>query len=179
MAEELVKTEEEIAAEAEAAKAQAEADALALSNEIDYKALAEAEKARADAAEALIVKNKNIDKRTEPLTEERVLELITLAKENADSPEVKALEEAQRKLKELQGKNDEITRALKAKETTPSDPPTQHDPLPKVEPKLPEGSPLASYKHMGNGLYSKKLTTGKTVFINTKAQGNERKKWVE
>src|SRR3990172_4657249 len=106
MAEELVKTEEEIAAEAEAAKAQAEADALALSNEIDYKALAEAEKARADAAEALIVKNKNIDKRTEPLTEERVLELITLAKENADSPEVKALEEAQRKLKELQGKND-------------------------------------------------------------------------
>ena len=160
MAEELDQKAKE-AAEAEAkAKAEAEAAEAALSKEVDYKILAEAEKARADAAEALIMKNKNIYKRSD-LTEERVLELIALSKENKDdSPEAKALTEAQAKVKELTAKHEEAIRALKAKDGISNDPSsTRHDPLKPEEPKLPPGSPLAGYKHLGNGLYSKKLTS--------------------
>src|SRR4051812_46308545 len=104
--------EEKAAAEAEAklqAEAQAKAEQDALSQKIDYKVIAEAEKARADAAEALIIKNKNIDKRhankegeNAGLTEERVLELIkTATVKDDDSPEAKALEEANKKVQEL------------------------------------------------------------------------------
>lgn len=152
--------------------------------EPDYKALAEAEKARADAAEALIIKNKSITKRNdEPsaLTEERVLELIRTAKDDSDeSPEAKALADAQAKVKTLQSEKDELLRAQKGKDGTSSNPASTHrDPLPEVAPKLAPGSPLAGFQHLGNGLYSKKLATGKTMFKNTQAQGNERKSWVE
>lgn len=151
------------------------------------KTLAEAEKARADAAEALIVKHKSIQKRKggeggdEPqaLTEERVRELIKESRGSDDSPESKALEEAEKNLRELKAKSEEIARALKSKETPArAAPGTKRDGEPKLEPKLPEGSPLKSYTHVGNGVYSKKLANGKTLFINTKATANEPKKWV-
>lgn len=160
--------------------------------EPDYKALAEqnaalaaAEKARADAAEALIVKNKNIQKRDDGspqlLTEERVKELISEAQKSGDdSPEAKALTDAQAAVKQVMAKNEELKRALAGKDTVQKNPPSTHqDPLPEEAPKLAPGSPLADFKHLGNGLYSKKLATGKTMFKNTRAQGNERKSWVE
>lgn len=184
--------EEAAAAEAEAAaKAEEEAkaaeEALLQEQEIDYKTLAEAEKLRADAAEALIIKNKNITKRQEGkegeqagLTEERVLELINAAKSTDESPEAKALAEAQKNLKIIQAKNAEIARALQNKTTPQRDVAgTQRDGEATIEPKLPEGSPLKSYKHEGNGIYSKKLASGKTLKINTKAGVGEQKKWIE
>lgn len=159
--------------------------------EPDYKALSEsatalaaAEKARADAAEALIIKNKQIGKRTdEPqaLTEERVLELINSAKgDSDDSPEAKALAAAQATVKQVEAENAELRRGLKSKDGSSSNPASTHrDPLPEVAPTLPPGSPLTGFKHLGNGIYSKKLASGKTMFKNTRAQGNERKSWVE
>ena len=90
----MTEEEEKLAEEAAAAEAEAQAkadeeakaaEALLQEQEIDYKTLAEAEKVRADAAEALIIKNKNIAKRQEGkegeilLTEERVLELGAVA----------------------------------------------------------------------------------------------------
>jgi len=156
--------------------------------EIDYKTLAEAEKVRADAAEALIIKNKAIAKRREgkegeepSLTEERVQELIKAAIATTDeSPEAKALAEAQRNLKVIQAKNAEIARALKNKATPQKEVAgTERDGEKGTEPKLPEGSPLKSYKHEGNGIYSKKLANGKTLFVNTKAAVGQQQKWVE
>lgn len=160
--------------------------------EPDYKALAEsnaalaaAQQARADAAEALIIKNKNINKRTDEqptsLTEERVLELIRSARDDSDeSPEAKALADAQATVKTLAAQNAELIRGDKSKDGVVKNPASTHrDPLPEVAPKLAAGSPLADFKHLGNGIYSKKLASGKTMYKNTKAQGNERKTWVE
>lgn len=152
--------------------------------EIDYRELAEAERNRADAAEALIIKNKKIGKRTEggeePITREEILALIEASKEEKDdSEEQKALAAAQARVKELTGKSAEIARALKAKDGISQDTTsTQRDGLPKTEPKLPDGSPLKAFKYLGQGLYAKKLSSGKTMYINTKATGGDRKKWV-
>ena len=171
--------------EKQAAGASGEAEnAKSPLQEIDYKAVAEAEKARADAAEALIVKNKKLSERNKEdtgLTEERVLELITASKEaKDDSKESQDLIEAQRKVKELESKNAEIARALSAKDSVKKDDPTTHrDGDPVADPKLPENSPLRAYKHIGNGIYSKKLNNGKTMFRNTQAAGNERRTWIE
>lgn len=186
--------EEAAAAEAEGkAKAEAEAKVAeeALSKEIDYKALADAEKARADAAEALIVKNKAIAKReekknddgTEPLTEEKVAEIVAKAlaqsKETDDSPEAKAYADAQAKVKELQAKNSEIARALKAKDGVSKDPATTHrDGEKGVDPKLPDNSPLKAFKHEGNGIYTLKLASGKTMFKNLNAGPGQPKSWI-
>lgn len=156
--------------------------------ETDYALLYEAEKERADAAEALIIKNKAISKRQagkegEPqtLSEERVLELIKLAKSEEDSSEeAKRLQEAQAKVKALEAKGAEIARALKNRDGSYSNPAGTHrDPEKQDDPKLPEGSPLKSYTHVGNGVYSKKLANGKTMFVNTRAMANEKKKWVQ
>ena len=191
----MTEEEEKLAEEAAAAEAEAQAkadeeakaaEALLQEQEIDYKTLAEAEKVRADAAEALIIKNKNIAKRQEgkegetSLTEERVLELINQAKADTDeSPEAKALAEAQKNLRVIQAKNTEIARALKNKGTPVKDVAgTERDGEKGTEPKLPEGSPLKAYKHEGNGIYSKKMPNGKTLFINTKASAGQQKKWV-
>ena len=191
----MTEEEEKLAEEAAAAEAEAQAkadeeakaaEALLQEQEIDYKTLAEAEKVRADAAEALIIKNKNIAKRQEgkegetSLTEERVLELINQAKADTDeSPEAKALAEAQKNLRVIQAKNTEIARALKNKGTPVKDVAgTERDGEKGTEPKLPEGSPLKAYKHEGNGIYSKKMPNGKTLFINTKASVGQQKKWV-
>ena len=191
----MTEEEEKLAEEAAAAEAEAQAkadeeakaaEALLQEQEIDYKTLAEAEKVRADAAEALIIKNKNIAKRQEGkegeilLTEERVLELINQAKADTDeSPEAKALAEAQKNLRVIQAKNTEIARALKNKGTPVKDVAgTERDGEKGTEPKLPEGSPLKAYKHEGNGIYSKKMPNGKTLFINTKASAGQQKKWV-
>lgn len=158
----------------------------------DYKAIAEAnealavaEKERADAAEALIIKNKKIEKRQgqgdETLTEERVLELIEASKVKVDdSEEAKRLDEANKKVKEAQAKTAELARALKAKETASKDIiSAQRDGLPGAAPKLPENSPLKTYKYDGNNIYSKKLPSGKTLFRNTKPNPGEPKSWVE
>lgn len=182
--------EEAAAAEAETkAKAEEEAkaaEALLQEQEIDYKTLAEANAVALAAAEALIIKNKNIAKRQEggettTLTKEDVLALIAQAKAGEDdSPEAKALAEAQRNLKIIQGKNAEIARALKNKATPQRDVAgTQRDGETIADPKLPEGSPLKSYKHEGGGIYSKKLASGKTLYMNTKAGVGEQKKWVK
>lgn len=73
----------------------------------------------------------------------------------------------------------ELARAIKAKETTYSDTAlTQQDGQPKVEPKLPANSPLKQYEYKGNGLYAKKLASGKTMFKNTKAMPGQPKVWV-
>jgi len=143
--------------------------------EIDYRALAEAEQARADAAEALIVKNKAIAKRAEvkevettTLTREEVLELIkanTPKVETDDSIEATALVEANKKLAEMKAKNSEIARALKAKDGARNDTAsTQFDGEKGTEPKLAESSPLKAYKHEGNNVYSLKLASGKTHY---------------
>lgn len=175
---------------AEAEKAEAAEDLS--QKEVDYKVIAEAneelakaEKARADAAEALIIKNKALQKReekkndneSEALTEDKVAEIVqkTLAqaKENNDSPEAKALEEANKKLAEIQAKNAEIIRAQKAKETISKDSAqTVVDAEKGVEPKLEANSPLKEYKFMGNGVYSQKLASGKTHYVrNPKVPG--------
>ena len=158
------------------------------SQEIDYKALADAEKARADAAEALIVKNKAIAKRAENkgeentgLTEERVIELIKTAtvKNEDDSVEARAYAEAQAKVKELQAKNAEIARALKAKDGLSKDTATtQRDGEKGTDPKLPENSPLKAFKYEGNGIYSQKLASGKTMFKNVNPGPGQPKTWV-
>ncbi len=182
-----IENKEEVAEETTDVVAEvAESDAPSQEQEVDYKILAEAEKVRADAAEALIIKNKNIAKRQEggettTLTKEDVLALIAESKGNADeSPEAKALEEAQKNLKIIQARNTEISRALKNKGTPQRDVAgTQRDGETVAEPKLPEGSPLKSYKHEGNGIYSKKLASGKTLYKNTKAGVGEAKTWVK
>jgi len=186
--------EEATVAEAEAkAKADEEAkaaEALLQEQEIDYKTLktlAEAEKVRADAAEALIIKNKSIAKRKEGdgetpvLSEKRVSELIQQALTSQDvSPEATALAEAQKNLRVIQAKNAEIARALKNKSTPVKDVAESHrDGEQAPAPKLPEGSPLKSYKHEGGGIYSKKLANGKTLYINSKPGMGEQKKWVK
>lgn len=156
--------------------------------EIDYKALADAEKARADAAEALIVKNKAIAKRevvkegeVSTLTEERVLELIktNTVKNEDDSVEARAYTDAQAKVKELLAKNAEIARALKAKDGLSKDTATtQRDGEKGTDPKLPENSPLKAFKYEGNGIYSQKLSSGKTMFKNTLAAPGQPKTWL-
>src|SRR3990167_4779644 len=190
MADELenkLENKEETTEEVEETTEEVESDAPLQEEEVDYKTLAEAEKVRADAAEALIIKNKSIAKRQEgrdgeqsPLSEERVLELIRAAKaEEHESPEAQALAEAQKNLKIIQAKNTEIARALKNKSTPSMDVAgTQRDGETVADPKLPEGSPLKAYKHEGQGIYSKKLASGKTLYINTKAGVGEQKKWI-
>jgi hypothetical protein len=195
MNEEEKKAQEAVEAEA-AAQAAAEAEAAKGSSteEVDYKALAEAEKARADAAEearlaaeALIVKNKAIAKRTEnkdgeqpTLTEEKVLEMIKLATAKEDeSPEAKALEEANKKVAEAKAKLAEIARAQKAKELARSDTAGTHfDGQLGTEPKLPDNSPLKTFKYEGNGIYSLKLASGKTMFKNTKPGPGQASSWI-
>ncbi len=82
--------------------------------------------------------------------------------------------------KKVIAKNSELRRALKSKENAYNDSAnTQIDGLPKVEPKLPANSPLREYKYMGNGIYFKKLKSGKTLFKNTKALPGSPKMWVE
>jgi hypothetical protein len=155
--------------------------------EVDYKALADAEKARADAAEALIVKNKNIAKRQDiqseeakPLTRAEVLELIKTKETDDSSAETKALDDANKRVKEIQAKNAELARALKSKDGVSSDSATtQFDGATGGEPKLPDNSPLKAYKYMGNGIYSKKLPGDKTLFKNIKPVPGQPHTWVE
>lgn len=163
----------------------------------DYKAIAEAEKARADAAEearlaaeALIVKNKAIAKRQEnkegeqqPLTEDKVAEIVknVLASTKAedDSPEAKALEEANKKLAETKAKLAEVARAQQSSEQKRSDSATTHFDGSKVTaPKIAENSPLKDFKYEGNGIYSQKLSSGKTMFKNTNAGPGQPKTWI-
>lgn len=199
MSEEEKKAQEVAEAEAKA-KAEEEAKATESSSteETDYKAIAEAnealalaEKARADAAEALIVKNKAIAKRqenkdgeSETLTEDKVTEivknLIASTKSEEESPESKALVAAEQAAKEARAKVAELGRALKAKDTVSKDIATTHrDGEVVTAPKLPENSPLKEFTHIGNGVYSLKLKNGKTMFKNTNAGPGQPKTWIE
>jgi len=82
--------------------------------------------------------------------------------------------------KKIIGQRNEALRALKAKASVSTDTATtQRDGMDSPAPKLGANSPLNGYKHEGNGLYSKKLQSGKTIFVNTKAASNQPKKWVE
>lgn len=82
--------------------------------------------------------------------------------------------------KKIVAKSNEMKRALKSKETASSDGVSaQRDGLPKNEPKLSDDSPLKKYKYEGNGVYSKKLATGRTMFVNTKAMPGQPKHWTE
>lgn len=192
MADDIEKQEEEVEEEVDTedvdtSTEESESESSSQEETVDYSILYEAEKERADAAEALIVKNKAISKRQEGkedasgLTEDRVLELIKQAtSQKDDSDEAKRLSEAQAKVKALTAKKTELARALKNRDSAYSDTATSHQDSEKAkEPKLPEGSPLKSYKYAGNGVYTKKLANGKTMFVNTRAMANERKKWVQ
>lgn len=79
------------------------------------------------------------------------------------------------------GKNAELGRALGAKDRVGNDAvETQRDGDGGGKtPKLPENSPLKSYTFIGKGIYSKKLTSGKTLFVNTKAMPGQRSRWTE
>lgn len=82
--------------------------------------------------------------------------------------------------KTILAKNNELARALKAKENVSSDTlSTQRDGLPTTEPKLSKDSPLRAYKYLGNNIYSKKLANGKTLFRNAKPGPGQPKNWVE
>lgn len=82
--------------------------------------------------------------------------------------------------KRVLAQNEELKRALKSKESVSSDTSSGHqDGLPKNEPKLPANSPLKEYKYMGNGIYSKKLASGKTLFRNSKPMPGQPHSWTE
>lgn len=82
--------------------------------------------------------------------------------------------------KKILAQNEELKRALKSKESASNDSSSGHqDGMPKVEPKLPANSPLKEYKYMGNGVYSKKLSSGKTLFRNSKPMPGQPHSWVE
>lgn len=82
--------------------------------------------------------------------------------------------------KKIVAKNAELARALKSKDGVSKDSATtQQEGMPKAEPKLPANSPLKEYKYLGNGVYSKKLTNGKTFFRNANAKPGQPHSWVE
>src|SRR3990167_5609367 len=82
--------------------------------------------------------------------------------------------------KKIVAKNNELARALRAKDTISADPTGEHrDGLPNEVPKLPENSPLKEYKYLGNNIYSTKLKSGKTLFRNAKPSPGQPKTWVE
>lgn len=82
--------------------------------------------------------------------------------------------------KRIVAQKSELARALNSKEGVSNDNANTHfDGQPKAEPKLPANSPLKEYKYMGNGIYSKKLKSGKTLFKNTRVLPGSPKMWVE
>lgn len=175
---------EETQEETEVEKETTEESEGSSTEEVNWEEVAKAEKERADAAERLIIKNKNIQKREERkeqsgLTEERVLELIRSAQVDIDDPDAKALAEAQKRVKVLEAKNNEIIRAAKKKDTTSSDTAQTHrDGERAVAPKLPDNSPLKDYEHKGNGIYAKKLASGQFHYVRRNAQPGEKRSWV-
>jgi len=185
-------------AEAEA-KAKAEADSSLEKEQPDYKALAEAneamakaEKIRADAAEALIIKNKEITRRNKdgnaegedkPVTKKDLEELEARLKPklNEESPEEKALKEANENLEKIKIQHAELARAFKSKAGVNNNPASGHeDGTPGVEPKMDEGD-KKMMKSAGfeydtvKKLWKKKLGGGK--FIYTK--DSKTKEWIE
>jgi hypothetical protein len=125
---------------------------------IDYAALAQAEKERADAAEALIIKNKKISQRhtddavpeeEKPITRKDLEAALASFKPTGTDPDENRFAEAQRKVKELEVKNAEIARALKAKGgVVTAAPGTHRDPMAASEPKLADADAYA-YKQSG------------------------------
>ncbi len=77
-------------------------------------------------------------------------------------------------------KTAELARALQSKDTASADTASgQHDGIPSVAPKLPENSPLKSYKHEGGSIYSKKLESGRTMYVNTNPQVGQPARWTD
>lgn len=83
--------------------------------------------------------------------------------------------------KRTAGKTAELGRALNAKGRVGNDSTeTQRDgDGGSKAPKLADNSPLKSYTYQGNGIYSKKLASGKTTFVNSRAMPGQRRSWVE
>ena len=74
----------------------------------------------------------------------------------------------------------EIKRAKESKEITRSDSAsTERDGAAGVEPKLNANSPLRQYKYMGNNVYAKKLSSGKTLYVNTRPKPGQAAKRTE
>ena len=144
----------------------------------DYEALAKAEKARADAAEALLIKNKAISKRNKeggeipeedkPITKKDLEEFkASFTPKGDDSLEEKALKEAKENLAKLETTNAELARALKGKATintnsagTHQDPPEGD--APKISANDAKGLKSAGYVWDGvKRIWKKKLGGGK------------------
>jgi hypothetical protein len=83
--------------------------------------------------------------------------------------------------KRLIGKNKELARALQAQDGVSSDTAsTHHDALPGSAPKLNAASPLKDFKFDSQKkLYFKKLSSGKTMWVNPKPVPGQRKTWLE
>lgn len=82
--------------------------------------------------------------------------------------------------KRIQATSEEIARADASRDMVRSDSAgTQRDGMGGTEPKLPSNSPLKGYKYMGNNTYTKKLASGKTLFVNTRPVPGQPKSWVE
>jgi len=145
----------------------------------NYEALAKAEKARADAAEALLIKNKAIAKRAKdgdelpdedkPITKkdlEAFRASLTPVKEE-ESPEEKALKEAKEKLETV---NAELVRALKGKSGINTNPAGTHqDPpqgdMPKISANDSKGLKSAGYEWDGvKRVWKKKLGNGQYLY---------------
>lgn len=74
----------------------------------------------------------------------------------------------------------ELARAVAAKDTVTADAASaQRDGMEQVKrTDLPKDSILKGYKHEGGSIYSKKLSSGATMFVNAKPRPGEKKTWV-
>ena len=82
--------------------------------------------------------------------------------------------------KKVLGQRGEVARALKNRDSVSSDSASTHfDAMQTEAPKLPANSPLKDYKYIGNNIYEKKLSSGKTMKRNARPAPGERKVWIE
>ncbi len=82
--------------------------------------------------------------------------------------------------KRIIGRSNELARTLQSRDTAGNDIASSHrDPMEPLKPKLTPNSPLKDYTlDKTTGVYSKKLKSGKTHFVNPKALAGQRKSWV-
>ena len=152
-----------------------------LEEKVDYEALAEARKEALEAAEALIIKNKAIARRHKtdaeepvaeedmPLTRKDLAEALSNFQPNreVETEESKRLSEATKRVKELEAKNSEIVRAMKAKDGAITKAPANYrDPMGGSEPKISandaKGIKDAGYAwDGGKRMWRKKLPDGR------------------
>lgn len=163
-------------------------------NENLLKAELEAQRERAEAAEALIIKNKAMAKRHKdddpeeipeeerPITRKELEEALSNFKpKSEESDEAKRLAEANRRIKEIEAQKAEIARALKSKEqVTTAEPGTHRDPTPGAMPKISaidaKGLKDSGYTWDGiKRLWKKPLSGGKYLYT----RNLQDKEWIE